>query len=61
MNDSSSRTISVEEAAAMLGIGRSLAYESVRIGTFPVPVIKVGTRYLIPRAPLEQLLAGVGN
>jgi hypothetical protein len=40
----------------MLGIGRSLAYEAVRNGTFPVPVIKVGARYVIPRAPLEALL-----
>jgi hypothetical protein len=40
----------------MLGIGRSLAYQAVRSGQFPSPVIKVGARYLIPRAPLEALL-----
>ncbi|MEX0784468.1 MAG: helix-turn-helix domain-containing protein [Dehalococcoidia bacterium] len=51
-------TVSVEEAARMLGIGRSLAYEAVRTGTFPTRVIKIGTRYVIPRAPLEALLRG---
>lgn len=51
-------TVSVEYSARKLGIGRGLAYESCRQGTFPVPVIRVGSRYLIPRAALEQLLAG---
>ena len=51
-------TVTVEDAARMLGIGRSLAYEAARTNTFPVPVIKVGGRYLIPRAPLEALLRG---
>jgi excisionase family DNA binding protein len=51
-------TVTVEEAAQLLGIGRSLAYEAVRTGSFPVPVIRVGARYLIPRAALERLLMG---
>jgi len=51
-------TVTVEEAARLLGIGRSLAYEAVRNGSFPVPIIRVGARYLIPRAALERLLMG---
>ncbi len=55
------QTISVEEAAVMLGIGRGLAYESCRRGNFPVPVIRVGTRYLISRVALDKLLAESGE
>ncbi len=55
------QTLSVEEAAVMLGIGRGLAYESCRRGEFPVPVIRVGTRYRISRVALEKLLAGSGE
>mgnify|MGYP000908402718 CR=1 FL=1 len=51
-------TVTVEEAATMLGIGRNTAYEAVRQGRFPVPVVKIGKRYVIPRLPLERLLAG---
>jgi excisionase family DNA binding protein len=49
-------TVSVEEAADLLGIGRNSAYAAIHDGTFPVRVIKLGSRYLIPRAELEQLL-----
>jgi excisionase family DNA binding protein len=52
------KTLTVEEAARTLGIGRGLAYESARNGTLGVPVIRVGSRYLVPRAALERLLAG---
>jgi excisionase family DNA binding protein len=51
-------TVTVEEAARALGIGRTLAYLSIREGSFPTPVIRVGVRYLIPRAALERLLLG---
>ena len=61
LDDGVCRTVSVECSARMLGIGRGLAYESIRLGTYPVPVIKVGKRYLIPLMPLEQLLAGGAN
>ena len=50
------QTVSVEEAAAMLGIGRAGAYQACREGRFPTPVIKFGVRYLIPRELLEWLL-----
>ena len=49
-------TYSVEEAAALLGIGRGLAYEMVREGT--LPGLRLGQRrILVPRGALEALLA----
>jgi excisionase family DNA binding protein len=49
-------TLTVEQAAAALGIGRSLAYEAVRRGE--IPTLRIGKRLLVPRAALEQLLVG---
>ena len=49
------QTLTVEEARRILGIGRNAAYEAVRRGE--IPVIRVGRRYLIPRAALELFLA----
>ncbi|MCX7444390.1 helix-turn-helix domain-containing protein [Corynebacterium sp. P7003] len=49
-------TISVREAARLLGIGESSAYTAIRNNQFPTPVIKIGGRYVIPTAPLRQLL-----
>lgn len=48
-------TLSVEEAAKVLGIGRNLCYDKVKTGE--IPVIKIGRRLLVPRAALEKLLA----
>ena len=39
-------TISVEEAAAILGIGRSAAYEAARRGQLPTR--RLGRRLLVP-------------
>jgi hypothetical protein len=43
-------------AAAALDIGRTAAYELVRTGQWPTPVIRVGTRIKVPTAPLLELL-----
>ncbi len=48
-------TLSVEEAAKLLGIGRNLCYDRVKTGE--IPVIKIGKRLLVPKAALEKLLA----
>lgn len=50
------RTYSVEEAAALLGIGRNTVYAAIRQGNFPTPVIRVGKRCVIPAVALDQLL-----
>jgi len=49
--------VNVQEAAALLGISRNLAYELVR--RHELPVVKFGRRLLVPRAALEKLLERV--
>jgi excisionase family DNA binding protein len=50
--------LSVEEAAAALGISRAFAYEAVQRGE--IPSIRIGRRILVPRAKLERFLNGDG-
>ncbi len=45
-------TLSVPEAAAVLGIGRNSAYEAARRGD--IPTIKIGARLLVPVAQLRR-------
>ena len=54
-----SATLSVEETAKVLGIGRNSAYEGVRTGE--IPSIRIGKRILVPRLALEQFLKSAGN
>ena len=48
------QTLTVEEAARVLGIGRGLAYELAREGR--IPVVRLGRRVLVPRSGLEAML-----
>ncbi len=48
-------TLSVEETARLLGIGRNLCYDRVKTGE--IPSLKIGRRLLVPKAALEKLLA----
>jgi excisionase family DNA binding protein len=50
------RTITISEAANILGIGRNSAYEAARKGE--IPTIKIGRLVLVPRDALDRLLAG---
>lgn len=51
-------TMSVEDAAAILGISRGWAYQLCREGTLP-GVIKLGTRrYVVSRKALKKALEG---
>lgn len=54
-NETYKQTLTVEEAAAMLGVSRGLAYESVKRGD--IPSLKIGKRIVIPRPALERMLA----
>jgi excisionase family DNA binding protein len=47
-------TLTVEEAAASLGISRASAYEAVRRGE--IPSIRIGRRVLVPKASLARLV-----
>ena len=60
-------TVTLEQAAAVLGIGRTVAYQMARCSTgaagdwvpsavFPCRVIRVGTRYCVPTPGLLDLL-----
>ena len=52
-----SPTVTVEDAARILGISRGLAYTAVREGT--IPSIRIGRRYVVPTVALVQLLSAV--
>ena len=43
-------------AAEILGISRSHAYRLVRTGDFPVRIVRIGNRYIVPVAGLLDLL-----
>jgi len=47
-------TLSVEEAAIVLGISRALAYELIRRGD--LPQLHLGRRVVVPRRALEELV-----
>lgn len=47
-------TLSVEEAANVLGISRALAYELVRRGE--LPRLRLGRRVVVPRQALEDFI-----
>jgi len=48
--------IDLATAAAVLGVGRTAAYELVRTDRWPTPVIRVGKLIRVPTAPLLILL-----
>jgi len=49
----------VEEAAALLGISRSFAYEAVQRGE--IPSMRIGRRILVPKAALQRFLEASGG
>lgn len=53
-------TVTVKEAAELLGIGRALAYELARQGE--LPAVRLGSkRLVISRAGIEKLLQDAGQ
>lgn len=50
-------TIDIAEAATLIGVGRSLAYESIRDGTWPTTVLRIGQKIRIPTAQVLALLS----
>ena len=53
-HDGERLTLTVEEAARLLGVGRRTAYEAVRTGA--LPSVRLGRRILIPRKALLVML-----
>ena len=52
-------TMTVEEAAAALGIGRTSAYQAIARGE--LPCLRIGRRVVVPRPAIERLLQGTTN
>lgn len=48
------KTVTVEEAARVLGISRNGAYLAARRGD--LPAIRIGKRFVVSKAALEKLL-----
>ena len=48
--------VDVPTAAEVLGVGRSSAYELVRTGQWPTPVLRLGRLVRVPSAPLLELI-----
>jgi len=48
--------VNLRTAADVLGIGHSSAYELVRTGQWPTPVLRLGRLIRIPTAPLLSLV-----
>jgi predicted DNA-binding transcriptional regulator AlpA len=49
-------TIPAAEAFALLGYSPPVGYEQIRLGNFPVPVLRLGRSIRVPTAPLLRLL-----
>jgi len=56
MSDTQRKTLTVPEAAKILGIGKNQAYEAARRGE--IPTVKIGKRVLVLAAALERKLEG---
>ena len=48
-----------EEVGPILNMGRSAVYEAIRRGD--IPTIRIGRRWLIPKAALDRMLAEAGS
>jgi len=48
--------VDVPTAAALLGVGRTAAYELIRTDKWPTPVLHLGKLIRIPTAPLLELV-----
>lgn len=51
-----SATIDLPRAAELFGIGKSSAYNAAKSGDLPVPCFRIGGRYVLPVAPIAELL-----
>ncbi len=54
MNQVDTRTVTVTQAARILGISRGSAYEAAKTGE--LPVIRIGKRLLVSMEALDRML-----
>ena len=55
-NRADALTLTIDEAAARLGISRTLAYELAAGDKLPVPTFRLGRRLVVSRVALERVL-----
>jgi len=55
-SSSQRQTVSVMQAAAILGLSKERAYRSAKDGT--LPTLRFGRKLVVPMAALESMLAG---
>lgn len=53
--------LTVEQAAAILGISRQHAYDLIRSGEFPSRVVRVGRAHRVPKLPLLRAVGLAGE
>lgn len=53
-------TVSLAEAAKVLGVHRSTAWDLYKRGEFPVPVLQIGHRLRVTKVHLRRYLLGEG-
>jgi excisionase family DNA binding protein len=56
MSQSDRRTLTVDEAAPILGISATTLYRTIERGECPIPVLRIGARVLIPKDALDLVL-----
>ena len=49
-------TVSLQEAASILGVGATALRDSLRRGEVDLPLVSVGSRRVVPTAALRRLL-----
>lgn len=54
-------TVDLVTAGSVFGMGRTKSHELARAGSFPVAVLRLGARYLVPTSPIKRLLLGDGH
>ncbi len=55
------QTLTIGEASAVLGIGRTLGYTLAAKNEFPCRIIRAGKRLVVPRVEVERLLGLVNE
>lgn len=48
--------VDVPTAASVLGLSRTTAYELIRVGEWPTPVLRLGKLIRLPTGPILELL-----
>lgn len=58
-DSSSTPLLTVSQVAVLLGCDRSMLYKAIVADRFPLPVVRLNRRILVPRVAVERLLGRV--